>query len=176
MILHFPNLDSVQLAVTSGLVPAEVTLAPARVRLDEAQVWIEPSVALPRGGRPKLRRLGIAILERKSVKLDDSVQCWPQLFALRKDPVDALSPQTPVLFELEDARQLPELAGEILRLGNDRQSFRGLEDASSTRVYLRVIGPPYYSLLRALERRPDARAVQAYVERAPRLWVALGYR
>ena len=35
--------------------------------------------------------------------------------------------QTPVLFELQETTLLPELVGEILRLGNDRQSFRWLQ-------------------------------------------------
>ena len=42
-------------------------------------------------------------------------------------------------------------------------------------MLLRVVGPPYYSLLRALERDGSAKAPRAYVERAPRVWVEIGY-
>ena len=55
--------------------------------------------------------------------------------------------KTPVLFELEEG-QLAEVATEILRLGNDRQSFRWLDAAGESKALLRVIGPPYYTLLR----------------------------
>ncbi|HEY1381063.1 MAG TPA: hypothetical protein VGF55_29965, partial [Gemmataceae bacterium] len=99
---------------------------------------------------------------------------------------------------------LAPLVGEMLRLGNDRQAFRlasrrvgrtsgareahraeavsesvGLgRSAPSTHptdsALLRVIGPPYYSLLRAIDRLgPDA--PRAYLERAPRVWVEVGW-
>ncbi len=90
---------------------------------------------------------------------------------------------------------MAQLASEILRLGNDRQSFRWVEEhgeddqSESSRALLRVVGPPYYSLLRAIDRHPDRKtpapveesepgenpAPVAYVERAPRVWVELGY-
>src|SRR4051812_47711618 len=64
----------------------------------------------------------------------------------------------------------------MLRLGNDRQSFRWVagDGEDHPRVLLRVIGPPYYTLLRALEH-PGAAGVRAYVEQAPRVWVEVGY-
>src|SRR5262249_15378154 len=69
------------------------------------------------------------------------------------------------------------VATEMLRLGNDRQSFRVLtaDGDNPERVLLRVVGPPYYTLLRALENGAATRPV-AYVECAPRVWVQLGYR
>jgi hypothetical protein len=81
-----------------------------------------------------------------------------------------------VIFELADAARLPELVGEMLRLNVDRQSFRWLRenDAKGSAVLLRVIGPPYYTLLRAIDRDASS-AVRAYVERAPRVWVEIGY-
>ena len=58
----------------------------------------------------------------------------------------------------------------MLRLGNDRQSFRllrvesgGLADGV---VLLRVLGPPYFTLLRALDRN-GTDVPCAYTERAP---------
>src|SRR5262249_21149031 len=42
------------------------------------------------------------------------------------------------------------------------------------RVLLRVVGPPYYTLLRALERT-DEKAPRAYIERAPRIWLEMGH-
>ncbi len=87
----------------------------------------------------------------------------------------APSAQTPVLFELADAAQLPAIAGEILRLGNDRQGFRALAGDDDRRALLRVVGPPYYSLLRALDRAGDGGAPVAYLEAAPRLWVQVGH-
>src|SRR5262249_30186576 len=47
-------------------------------------------------------------------------------------------------------------------------------DGEHPRALLRAIGPPYYSLLHALDADRTS-PVHAYVERAPRVWVELGY-
>ena len=85
-----------------------------------------------------------------------------------------------MLFDLPGGQQLARMAIEILRLGNDRQSFRWLDEPATkkteghSRALLRVVGPPYYSLLRAIDAQgPDT--PRAFVERAPRVWVELGY-
>jgi len=40
-----------------------------------------------------------------------------------------------------------------------------------------VVGPPYYTLLRAIDKSASGTtgAVRAYLERAPRVWVEIGY-
>ena len=56
MILLFPDLDTLRLALTSGIVPADVTLAPAAVSFDaEGKVYVEPTVALTRDGHQEPR-------------------------------------------------------------------------------------------------------------------------
>src|SRR5262249_55509481 len=63
-----------------------------------------------------------------------------------------------------------------LRLGNDRQGFRWLQGDGRPRALLRVVGPPYYALLRALDRdHASASGPVAYVERAPRVLIELGH-
>jgi hypothetical protein len=173
MILHFPNLDTLRLALTSGVVPADVSLAPARAAVDqEGHVWIEPGAALSRTVQSELRKLGVQSVKENGVQLEE-IHCWPQLLPLKREALSNLSSQTPVLFELADPEQLPEFVGEMLRLGNDRQSFRYLEAGAQHRVLLRVVGPPYYTLLRALERDSE-HGPRAYLERAPRVWVEIG--
>jgi cellulose synthase operon protein C len=176
MIYHFPDLDTLQLAITSGVVPQDVSLAPAKGGLDDdGQVWLQPSVALNRKAQTALRRLGVEIVRANGELEGDEYCCWLQLLPVTRSDSAVPTPQTPVLFELADADQLPVLVGEILRLGNDRQSFRWLRDGPGSRVLLRVIGPPYYSLLRALESDGQTPAPRAYIERAPRVWVEFGY-
>ena len=83
-----------------------------------------------------------------------------------------------MLFELPDASHLPEVVGEMLRLSVDRQSFRWLkdDDTGSGPVLLRVVGPPYYTLLRAWDREKTGRAqVRAYIEQTPNVWVEVGW-
>ncbi len=177
MIYQFPDRDTLHLAITSGTVPTDVSMAPASAcEFDEGHVWLQPSVALSRKAQNGLRRLGVEVVKAEGNLQAEELICWPQMLPIVRDPAaPPPTPQTPVLFELPDAEQLPDLVAEMLRLGNDRQSFRFLKEDKASRVLLRVVGPPYYSLLRALEHDGDRPAPIAYVERAPRLWVELGY-
>lgn len=177
MIYQFPDLDTLRLAITSGVVPPDVSLAPAVGGVDEeGHVWLQPSVALAKKAQNALRKLGVQTLEANGDLKAEEVSCWLQMLPVERDPrPPAFSGQAPVLFELAGADVLPDLVGEMLRLGNDRQSFRWLKDGSSERVLLRVIGPPYYSLLRALDANGHASAPRAYVERAPGIWVEAGH-
>ena len=81
----------------------------------------------------------------------------------------------PVFFEIPDG-QVADFVGEMLRLGVDRQSFRWLESGGSPVALLRVVGPPYFSLLRAIDRADRSVGPIAYVEQAPRVLVEFGHR
>jgi hypothetical protein len=176
MILLFPDLDTLRLALTSGAVPAAVSQAQVAAGFDgQGQVWLQPSVAVPRAALAALRRLKVQVPRSSPVPLTERCQCWPQLLPL--DCIDDRLPpeQTPVLFDLP-ADQLAAVVTEVLRLGNDRQSFRYLQGPDgSERVLLRVVGPPYYSLLRALDRDTLDAGPVAYIECAPRLWIEVGH-
>jgi hypothetical protein len=181
MILTFPDLDTLRLALTSGAVPAAVALAPAVAGFDDGgRVWVGPSADLSRKALTELRRLGASVAKAAGDSPAVEVSCWLQLLPLRRSGEPVARPeQTPVLFELPKGEQLSSLVIEVLRLGNDRQGYRWLEDPkgkSPGRALLRVVGPPYYSLLRAIDRDGQASAPTAFVEQAPRVWVQLGYR
>lgn len=179
MILKFPDPDTLRLALTSGAVPPAVALTAAVAGIDDQnQVWVEPTAPLPRAVQNDLRRLGVQVCKVRGAADFAPVSCWPEILPLRPDPdpIDRLE-QTPILFETASQEVLGRLIVEILRLGNDRQGFRWLEsktDAGEGRGLLRVVGPPYYSLLRAIDRN-GVDAPRAYRERAPRVWVEVGW-
>lgn len=183
MILVFPDLDTLRLAVTSkDVVPPDVTLAPAAVSHGEqGWIYVEPTVSLSRAVAKNLDRLGVKGSKRHATDTPREVSSWLELFPLtRETGTPQLSSQASVLFELASADDLPTLVGEMLRLGNDRQSFRFFADPAdgdARRVLLRVIGPPYYTLLRALDKSAAGTAggVRAYLEKAPRVWVEIGH-
>ena len=171
MILLFPDADTLRLVVgTDGLVPADVLLAPATTSADaDGRVAVETDTKLTRKQLAELAALGVSG-SRRHLGETRAVACWPQLLPAEKLPAPpALASAAPVLFELASA-DLPELAGELLRLGNDRQQLLTLSDG---RALLRVVGPPYYSLLRALDD-PEGR-IRAFAEAAPRVWVQVGF-
>src|SRR4051812_40090078 len=132
MILHFPDLDILRLALTSGAVPPAVSLAPAVGGFDDqGSLWLQPSVTLSRTAQTELRSLGVQLCKASGTLLAEQVCCWLQLLPLqRRSETLARPEQTPVLFDLP-AASLAGLVGEILRLGNDRQSFRWLQENSA---------------------------------------------
>jgi hypothetical protein len=181
MIVTFANLETLQLALTMGVVPPAVSLAAGIAGCeDTGRVWIQPRVAPSRHVQGELRRLGVQISRSAVTSPGAEVHCWLQLLPLQRIGDSLACPdQTTVLFELSASDQLPDLIGEMLRLDNDRQSFRWLENSTvgaDCRALLRVVGPPYYSLLRAIDASDAPTAPVAYVEQYPRVWVQLGFR
>jgi hypothetical protein len=182
MILKFPDLATLRLALTSAAVPTSVSQTAAVAGFDDQdQVWVEFSASLSRSNQNDLKKLGATVCRSSSASLKTEVTCWPEMLPLETDktPVERLE-QTPVLFDLPTGEALSRMVLEILRLGNERQGFRWLEDNGkggngSARALLRVVGPPYYSLLRALDRQGKESAPVAFLERAPRVWIELGF-
>lgn len=182
MILCFPNFDTFRLALSSSVVPTNVTSAPATVSYgDQGEVYLEPAEHLSQPALRKLNKIGVKASRRHAAD-PQQVLCWPQALPLTRDSGPLVAGvHTPVLFELADASDLPGLVNELLRLGNDRIGLRWLGSAGENepqRVLLRVVGPPYYTLLSAVDRSlSNTRSeVWAYVERAPRVWVQVGYQ
>jgi hypothetical protein len=177
MDLCFPNLDALRLALTSGSIPPVVSVTSVRAGFaGDGCVWVGTDAALPRGALASLRRLGAQAAKTPSAEITDELSCWPQILPLQRDPDwQVPSSKTPVLFELPDAALLSTVVSEILRLGNDRQSFRWFHDGSASPALLRVIGPPYYSFLRAVDPDGQTAAPRAFTERGPRVWVQAGY-
>ncbi len=163
------------------------------VRLDES---------LDRTALKSLSALGVRKRRLSLKKLTRSVSCWPEILPLVTAETSA-SDKTAVLFEIPAGDSVGEVISEVLRLGNDRQSFRVLGNGDEQRVLLRVVGPPYYSLLRALDagfandrsvgtaHQPreegqhtlgsaqstapscDSR-ITAFIEQLPRVWIEIG--
>lgn len=193
MIVKFTNLDTLQLALTSGAIPADVAQKAAVAGFGaEEQVWVETTVKLPAAAQRELKRLGALVCKSSGAALSMEVSCWLELLPLVRDeaPFDALE-KTPVLFDVPSGEELSRLVLEMLRLSNDRQSYRWLEETpppsppaqrggkggAGGRALLRVVGPPYYSLLRAIDQLggPGV-APHAFLERAAGVWVEVGHR
>ena len=98
-----------------------------------------------------------------------------KLFPVVRDKtMPEVGPQTPILFELTDATMLEPFVNELLRQGHDRAAMRHFAINGHERTLIRVLGPPYFTLLSALDT--IAAAPTAFREVAPRVWVQLGYR
>jgi len=183
MIVKFPDLDTLRLALTSGAIPADVSQKPAVAGFGEQdQLWVETSAKLSAAAQKELKRLGALVCKASGATLSTEVSCWLELLPLVPEPASPNTlEQTPVLFDVHGGEELSRLVLEMLRLGNDRQSVRWLEEIGARngdgcRALLRVVGPPYYSLLRALDQLGGPSiAPRAFVERAAGVWVELGH-
>jgi hypothetical protein len=180
MIFQFPNLETFRLAVTSAQVPPEVSAAPAEVAFDpEGRPSVRSAAGIPpRPMQSALKKLGVKPSKEHYSEAVLTVDCWPQVLPVAKAPgIPEITSNTPVLFELP-AAEMSKVVTEMLRLGNDRQSFRTISPAhgQGERVLVKVIGPPYYTLLRAIDKSTQQGAnVVAYLEKSPRVWVEIGH-
>src|SRR5262249_54984648 len=104
----------------------------------------------------------------------EQLSCWHQLLEVITASQDYVAAETPFLFQLDDPSLWSVLVGEVRRLGQGRPwSWRETDDGH---LLVRVVGPPYCSLLRALEGNGQPAKLQVFVEQAPRVWAELGGR
>jgi hypothetical protein len=177
-MLCFPHSETLRLALSQQVVPAAVCQAPALAGFDaQARLWLEPALVLPETVRAGLRLLGVQLEGTGDIALTERVGSWYQLLELQPVPDFAVADDTPILFELNDFQFWPKLLAEVRRLSRGGRtpacSWRETDDG---RLLLRVIGPPYFSLLRSLEVDAQPRRIVAYVEQGPRIWVEAGWR
>lgn len=175
MILSFPNRQTFEVAIRSGVVPPDFIVSPAQaVWAETGALFIQPKRRTNAAMRKAIVQLGGEVVESAPEPLSRAVDHWLELMPLiRRD--EALPDNTPVIFELKHPGQLADMAWEMLRLGNDRQSFRHLASKNEDdRTLLLVHGPPYYSLLRAFAS--DADSPRAYYLQGQRVWSQVGWR
>src|SRR5262249_16771738 len=130
MTLVFPNEDTLRLALSSGLVPPAVSLAPAHcTRTPEGTIRITPATELDPEIVATGRGFGVTVVADSAD--GERITHWLQSLPLRRtSQAPALTDKTPILFELP-ATDAASLVCEMLRLGNDRQSFRLLGMSSN---------------------------------------------
>lgn len=178
--VRFCDADAFALALSAGIVPQEIAGAPAQGAVCSDALWIRPELPLEPGVRQGLSRLGATFHgPAEQPLLAQVLTCWIQLLAPATEAVDRLpTADTAVLLVLPDQAMLADVVGEILRQGNDRMSYRWLTDGSAGQALLRIVGPPYYTLLRAVDPEPGATgpALTAYVEQSRGVWVEYGHR
>lgn len=174
--LVFPSEEALQLALTSGLVPSEVQSSSARYRRTaEGVLHVTPEASLTKAALKELTSLGVRV---EGVESGGSapVLCWAELLRPRRIPVDS-APGGPVLFLPERADALLPLAGEMLRLGCDRQEvcFAGNSKGDTRRALLRAVAPPYFTLTGAMDHTGGLRAFVPAVPGQHSVWVELGH-
>ncbi|MBL8923625.1 MAG: hypothetical protein JNJ54_32520 [Myxococcaceae bacterium] len=171
--LIFPSDEALQVALKSGLVPADVQRAPAAIgRTKDGQVVVAPSQ--PVAAKAKKALLASGVLERAVPTLVGKVSCWAEALP----PVRVGEPEgnpALVLFTVTGEGTLLDLAGELLRLGCDRQELRALDGAQGLVALVKVVEAPWFVLSRALDHLDGLRAFVPTPAGQDRVWTEVGY-
>lgn len=174
--LVFPSDEALQLALTGELVPVEVQAGPVRYGRDaDGAITVEPERSLTRHQLGALGKSGVRVGRGKGGEGLEAASCWAEMLPLTRLPGDELQTAL-VLFALPPTARVLELAGELLRLGCDRQELCFLaEGADGVAALLRAVKPPYYTLARALDRPEGMRAFVPSPPGQERVWTELGF-
>ncbi|GHG72657.1 hypothetical protein [Comamonas sp. JC664] len=172
-MLVFTSEEALQLALTSGLIPAEVQAAPARYqRTPDGALHVLPEVMPEKDVLARLASVGVQVT-RARAKDATPVLCWAELVTARPSSLER-APTGPVLFLPPNAEALLPLAGEMLRLGCDRQEVC-FARSTEQRALLRAVAPPYFTLTSALDATGPLRAFVPAVPGQHAVWVEVGY-
>jgi hypothetical protein len=168
MALGFADRDALLVAIKTGLAPKEVAAGSARVgRTDDGMIVLEPDKALSTNVLAKLRAAGVrdAAMPIKMV----AVRCWAEALlpvAIGVETVPALA-----LFVTERVADVLDVAAELVRLGCDRIEI----SISGDHGVLRVVDPPTYTIVRALDRDHGLRVFGPDPAGQEAIWTELGY-
>lgn len=176
--LVFADMASLRAALDSGLVPATMQAQGlAWARDEQGQVWIEPSAKLGNAERDKLVAAGVVQKRNKPDAVGEAraAACWGEILATQASG-EPVPPLGEVLFVSEGDEGFLRLSGELIRLGCEEQRLAFYVDPQGPRLNLcRVVDPPYYAVLRALDPDDPLRAY-APTRLGGRVMVELGHR
>lgn len=176
--LVFADMASLRAALDSGIVPVAMQAQSlAYARDEQGQVWVEPSGKLGNAERDKLLAAGVTQKRGKpdSVGSAREAACWGEILPA----LPGAEPNPPlgeVLFVSEGDEGFLRLSGELIRLGCEDQRLAFFTDPQGRRRNLcRVVDPPYYAVLRALDPDDPLRAYSP-ARLGGRVMVELGFR
>ncbi len=167
MALGFSDTDALLVAIKSGLVPAEAAAGAAKVGTTDGRIVVEPDKALTAGVMSKLRAAGV--VDTPLPAKARAIRCWAE--ALPPVAVGVTKLPSLVLFVTEAVSQLLDVAAELVRLGSDRLDLAIAGDHG----VLRVVDPPTYTIVRALDRDHGLRVFAPDLQGQEAVWTELGY-
>ena len=166
-IWRFSNLETFQAALSA--LPSDALARPVRTGRDGDAVWVAmddapDAIAVKRA----LNAIGCTADEPLSLE-GRGVSCWPEVLPMRRiGPPEHVPAVLFVLDGPEHEQRALDLAGELVRLGCDRQELANVGRAT----LLRASAPPYYTVLRALDGGAQLRAFLP----CGQVWVEAGFQ
>ncbi len=180
----FDTREELENVVRSGLIPQHVLQSPAVCRCgDDGRLLVHSGQKLKKADRQKLQTLGLlcgrddgrAARVSKHREEEFEVTHWAEFIVPRRRHAGIAEPGL-VLFRFARAQQLQAVSHELLRLGCDRQSFFSLQLPAGERLtLLRVLSPPYFTLLKALDDTADVTVYEPVRRGQEGIWIELGF-
>ena len=106
MLLQFPDIKTLTLAISSGTIPETVVSSPLDYASGEdGKLWVDAEGSLPQSASSTLRNWGVSIHRgRGKLKLDfRRMRSWLQVVPLeRVRQSEVMADRTQVLFELRE--------------------------------------------------------------------------
>ncbi len=174
LTLRFPSEEALRVAITSSTIAEDIASQQALGWRDaEGGVFVRPKSPIDTKAKAALDALGLVVKGVEPPSEARQARCWAELVAIRPEQLNGETEKS-VLFIVEGTKAMLETAGELLRLGCDRQELRSVGGA----FLLRVAGPPFYTLARAIDRVDDIRAYLPVRNPTgqPNVYVEVGYR
>ncbi len=172
MALSFRDSAALEVAIRSGLISREAAAGGAKVaRGADDAIVVEPDKHLPGTATAKLKAAGVSVDAAMPAR-GKPVRCWAEALAPMRVPKrDSAQLPSLVLFETPTAAGVIELAAELVRLGCDRQELLVTGD----RGVIRVVDPPTYTVVRALDREGGLRVYAPDPAKQDVVWTELGF-
>lgn len=168
--LGFRDSQALQVVLTSGLCPAEVVVSGARIGQGAGgSLVLAPERPLPKAALQQLRAAGV-VIDAELPGDAHAVCCWAEAVVPARVAVPAIPAL--VLLMTERAASLVDLAAELVRLGCDRQELL----VAGGMGVIRVVDPPTYTVMRALDHEAGLRAFAPDPPAQEAVWTELGYR
>jgi len=130
-------------------------------------IVVEPDQAVPAGAMSKLHAAGVR--EVALPAQPRAVRCWAE--ALQPIVFEVAKLPSLVLFVTERVSQLLDVGAELVRLGSDRLDLA----ISGDHGVLRVVDPPTYTIVRALDRDHGLRVFAPDPAGQEAVWTELGF-
>lgn len=166
--LFFPNLNALRLVLASGLVPTELTRAPAEAGFDpHGRLWLKLQELPPREILSALTRVGVQALGGMSVP-SEPIRCWAELLHLRKS---ATSPSGTILFIGPD-RQAARFVARLRRTISNPIGVSLRDDPINRTAWMTCRNPPPHIVTATAE---PGSVIEAFAEQFPDVWVQVGW-
>src|ERR1700722_16559010 len=166
--LFFPNLNALRLVLSSGLIPTDLTRAPASAGFDpHGRLWLEITAFSAREIISAMSRVGVQAVGKIAVPTEP-VRCWAELLPLRKTS----SPDQASFLFLGPDRQAPSFIAKLRKATKKPFGIELRDEPIDRTALISIVNPPQRFLADIAEQIPS---FECFTEQSTGIWVQAGW-